>query len=246
MNDASRKAVTAKGIVGKSLLAAVAVAGLTFNAASAAIITDPVPTDTSASIDRTLSDGTTAVTGANLKIANPGNLTIDTTLSPWNGNEFTYLISTISTDAAGGGLGNVTYEAGSGTFFQDFDAQIIVHRGSYGDSTSNALTGFTFEGSTDGVNFSTIAVTGTYVDMGAVTGDNAYADFKRYNAAPTDPSSLGELTALRIGMNAPYGQTWHQHFGAVSLDVVVIPEPSTIVLSSLALVGLGLRRRKRA
>jgi hypothetical protein len=226
--------VTAAAVIG--------LGGLAATSADAAIIVDAVPTDINASIDRTLDDGVT-VTGANLSIVKPANTNVDPTAAAWGGNLFTYVIADTGTDAPGGGLGNVTYEAAAGSYFQGFDARIIGNVGQLLSGASNTLARFTFEGSTDGVNFSPIAVTGT-----TITGAGLDGDWTRVSAVPTDLGALGQVTHLRIGMNlkASGGEWWHQQFGAVSLDQTQIPEPASMAMGLMGLTLIGMRRRRFA
>jgi hypothetical protein len=83
------------------------------------------------------------------------------------------------------------------------------------EAGASTLARFTFEYSTDGTNFSAISMSGT-----VITGAGLDADWTRVSATPTDLSSLGQVTHLRIGMQpkTPGGDWWHQQFGAVSLD----------------------------
>jgi len=165
---------------------------------------------------------------------------VDPTAAAWGGNLFTYSIDDTGTDAPGGGLGNVTYQAAAGSYFQDFDARIIGNVGQLGSGAGNTLDRFTFEASTDGISYSAITMSGT-----VITGTGLDGDWTRVSAVPTDLGALGQVTHLRIGMQpkASGGDWWHQQFGAVSLDQTVIPEPA-----SLALIGLGgllIAKRRR-
>jgi hypothetical protein len=208
-----KNTISNNNILGKSLLAVVVGAGLTFSAASAEIVIDAVDTtEVNPFTGATLGSGVT-VTGSNLRIAE-GTEFLDSTVAPWNGNLFTY--RNIDTSA-----GVLIYEAATDDYFQGFDVGIIVNRGQIGESTANALARFTFEGSTDGVNFSPIEVTGTFIDLVAATGNNAYADWRRYRVVPTSALTT-EFTHLKIEITqkASDGAAWHQHLGSVSLDVV--------------------------
>lgn len=231
-------------ILVKSLLAVVVGAGMSFSAASAAIVFDAVPEDTTASINRTIGSGVT-VTGSNLNITIPGgvatpNIYVDPTASPWDGNLYNYIIASTSTNATGGGLGNITYAAAAGDYFTNFDARLIGNNGQIGSNASNVLPLFTFEGSTDGVNFSTINVTGTKI---TVAGGGSYNDWTRVSAVPTD--TLPQFTHLRFGIDikASGGASWHQQLGGVELEVAAIPEPSAALLGGLGMLLLLRRRR---
>jgi hypothetical protein len=86
------------------------------------------------------------------------------------------------------------------------------------------------------------------MDSSLITGAGLDLDWSRVSATPTDLSSLGQVTHLRIGMQpkASGGDWWHQQFGAVSLDVAAIPEPSALALFGLGLGGLWLLRRRQS
>jgi hypothetical protein len=235
-----RKQMTNKLLI-VTAAAVIGLGGLAATSADAATVVDVVPTDTGASIDRTI-DSLVTVTGANLEIIQPGNANVDPTAAAWGGNLFTYVIDDLGTDAPGGGLGNVTYAAASGNYFTDFDARIIGNTGQLVNE-AGTLARFTFEYSTDGTNFSAIAM-----GSSLITGAGLDGDFLRVSATPTDLSSLGQVTHLRIGLEpkASGGDWWHQQLGAVSLttEAAEIPEPASLAMGLVGLTLIAARRRR--
>jgi uncharacterized protein (TIGR03382 family) len=216
-------------MLGKSLLAVVVGAGMAFSAASAAtIVVDAVPTDVDASIDRTIDSGVTVTSGGGLFISNNANQ--DPNMSGWDGNAYLYRTGT-------SGPGSVTYAAPSGGYFTDFGAQVMVHKGNVGSTWTAASARFIFESSTDGTNFTTITVSGTYANLGGA----GIADWAHFDVSTTDPSSLTDVTHLRVTVQTGTGQSWEAAIASSTMEV--IPEPSTALLGGLGLLALLRRRR---
>ena len=220
----------------KKIATLAAMAGLLVAAgtASAAItITDAVATsETNPFVSATLDAGVT-VTGTDVYTNLAGIGVVDTIESPWNGNEYTYRNTSASP-------GSVTYAAASGDYFTDFAAQIIVNRGQIGETEALALARFAFEKSTDGIAFTTIAVSGSRAN------DPDIGDWFRWDVSTTDLDLLTDITHLRVTMTekASGGASWHQQIGSVSMDVVPVPEPSSTALLGLGGLALILRRRR--
>lgn len=227
-----KNTISSNNILEKSLLAVVVGAGITFSAASAAtIVFDAVNTTEVNPFVSTNIDSLVDVTGTNVRIANAASGNVDPTLSPWNGNGYSYVPTTSP--------GSITYAATTGNFFTDFAAQIIVHEGNVGSTATAALSRFTFESSTDGSAWSTFSVTGVAVALGGA----GIADWNHVEVSTTALSGLTDITHLRVTMTMRSGgAVWEQHLGSATMEVV--PEPSTALLGGLGMLLLLRRRRK--
>jgi hypothetical protein len=224
----------------KKITTLAAAAGLlvTTGTASAAItITDAVPTSANNPFgSASLGSGVT-VTGSGVRTELTSSGNVDPTVSPWNGNGYTYR------PTSGSSPGSVTYAAATGDYFTDFAAQIVVHKSIIGSTAADALGRFTFESSTNGSTWSTFSVTGVAAGLGGA----GIADWNHVDVSTTALDALTDISHLRVTISplASGGATWHQQLGSVSMDVVVVvPEPSSTALLGLGGLALILRRRR--
>jgi hypothetical protein len=203
---------------------------------SQVIVTDVVPPDDTATINRTIDSGVTVTGSANLiirfeEVQDPFLSVANTT---WDGNAHSYRYS-------GGTSGSITYAAASGDYFSDFDAQVVVHN-SVSSNWAVASNRFIFESSTDGTNFSTFSVSGTF-NAGANSGAG-YADWYKFDVSTTALDSLTDVSHLRITLDQDTGSSWNQLIASTTMEVTTIPEPSSFALIGLGLGALFLLRRR--